>query len=110
MDQSIIVTFKMLYKHTLVAWTLQQFNAIFDEHLGRMLRRNLGETNLFQAMLWSIATWNELDEQAIINCWKKSSILPLDWNVDTNNLNERVKVKMEDEATKLEKFLEALKS
>ena len=110
LDQSIIATFKMLYKRKFVAWTLQQLNAIFYEHLGRMLRRNLGETNLFQAMLWSIAIWNELDKQAIINYWKKSSILPLDWNVDTNNLDERVKVKMEDEATKLEKFIEALKS
>jgi translation elongation factor EF-1beta len=36
--------------------------------------------------------------------------LPLDWNVDINNLDERVKVKMEDEATKLEKLIEALKS
>jgi hypothetical protein len=62
LDQDIIATFKMLYKCKLVAWTLQQFNAIFYKHLGGLLRRNLEETNLFQAMLWSMATWNELEE------------------------------------------------
>ena len=51
---------------------------------------------------------NELDEQAIRNYWRKSSILPLDWNVDINNLNEHVKAKMEDEAIELGKLNQAL--
>jgi hypothetical protein len=77
----------MCHKCKLLAWTLKQFNVISNKDLGGV------NADLFQAMLWSMITWNELDEQAFRDYWRKSSILLLDWDADINILYECVKLK-----------------
>ena len=54
MDLGVIVAFKMCYKGKLVAWTLQQIDNNSNEGLGKL------NVDLFQAMLWCVATWHEL--------------------------------------------------
>lgn len=73
LDQGVIAAFKMCYKRILVAWTLQQIYSRPDEDLGK------SNVDLFQAMLWCVAGWHELDDQTIRNCWRKSAILPAQW-------------------------------
>jgi hypothetical protein len=70
----------------------------------------MGKLNvdLFQAMLWCVAAWHELDDQTIRNCWRKSTILPAKWNADINNYDERMKSKMEEAALELGNLIAAL--
>lgn len=66
------------------------------------------QLDLFQAMLWCVAAWHELDDQTIRNCWRKSVILPAEWNADINNFDERMKSKMEEASLELGNLIAAL--
>ena len=98
----MIAAFKMSYKRKLVAWTLQQFDRGSVQDLGKL------NVNLFEALLWSVAAWHELDDQTIRNCWRKSAILPVDWNADIQNLDERVKMKVDEAVLELGTLIGAL--
>ena len=73
-----------------------------DEDLGKL------NVDVFQAMLWCVVAWHELDDQTIRNCWRKSAILPAEWNADINNLDERMKSKMEEATLELGRLIAAL--
>src|ERR1700736_5743425 len=73
-----------------------------DEDLGKL------NVDVFQAMLWCVAAWHELDDQTIRNCWRKSAILPAEWNANINNLDERMKSKMEEATLELGRLITAL--
>ena len=62
----------------------------------------------FEALLWSVAAWHELDDQTIRNCWQKSAILSVDWNADIKNLDERVKMKVDEAVLELGTLIGAL--
>jgi hypothetical protein len=59
-------------------------------------------------MLWCVAAWHELDDQTIRNCWRKSAILPIEWNANINNFDERTKSKMEETTLELGNLIAAL--
>jgi hypothetical protein len=59
LDQGVIATFKMCYKHKLVAWTLQQIDNNSNKHFGKL------NIDLFHAMLWCVVAWHELDDQPL---------------------------------------------
>ena len=50
----MIGAFKMCYKGKLVGWTLQQIDNNSNEDLGKL------NVDLFQGVLWCVATWHEL--------------------------------------------------
>jgi hypothetical protein len=102
LDQRVIATFKMCYKRKLVASTLQQIDNNLNEDLGKL------NADLFQAMLWCVAAWHELDDQTIINCWRMSTILPSKWNAYINNSDERMKSKMKETTLELGNLIATL--
>ncbi|OAE23210.1 hypothetical protein AXG93_1630s1250 [Marchantia polymorpha subsp. ruderalis] len=73
-----------------------------DEDLGKL------NVDLFQAMLWCVVAWHELDDQTIRSCWRKSAILPVEWNADINNSDERMKSQIEEAALELGNLIAAL--
>src|ERR1700738_3965118 len=56
----------------------------------------------------TLSAWHELDDQTIRNCWRKSAVLPTEWNADINNFDERMKFKMEEVALELGNLIAAL--
>src|ERR1700736_6601491 len=94
--------FKMCYKRKLVVWTLQQIDNNSNEDLEKL------NVDVFQAMLWCVAAWHELDDQTIRNCWRKSAILPIKWNADIKNCDEFMKSKMEEAALELGNLIATL--
>lgn len=101
LDQRIIVAFKMCYKRKLVAWTMQQIDNSYKD----LEKLNV---DLFQAMLWCVMAWHELNYQTIKNCWRKSAMLLAEWNADINNFDESMKSKIEEWALKLGNLIVAL--
>ena len=59
-------------------------------------------------MLWCVATWHEVDNQTIRNCWRKSVILHAEWNANIYNLDERMKTKMEEATLELGNLIASL--
>lgn len=43
----------------------------------------------FQAILWTASVWHDMAPQTIRNCWHHTRILPVTWNADIANEDER---------------------
>ena len=79
---------------------MQQINSKSIEDLGKL--------DVFQAMLWCVAAWHEVDDHTIRDCWRKSTILPAKWNAYINNLDERMKTKMKETTLELGNLIAGL--
>lgn len=96
LEQGVIAALKLRYKRKLVAWTLA--SETFD----------FGAVDLLQCMIWLVATWNDLDAETIRNAWRVADIFPRDWIADIISLQERVKLRSDEEVAELEKLIAAL--
>lgn len=94
LDQGVISALKLRYKRKLLTW---------------MLTHSEGQTlDVLQCMIWLFATWNDLDAEIVRNAWRVADIFPRDWIADIISLEERVKVRMDEEVGELEKLIAAL--
>ena len=103
LNQGVIAGLKLRYKRKLVA-------SILEQCATTNITQDLGgaQVDLLQAMVWAVASWNELDQDTIRNAWRVCNILPWDWNANIGNLQERVKVQASEEISELEKLIGGL--
>ena len=53
--------------------------------------------NIIHVIMWSYEVWSELDAHIVRICWNIACILPATWNVDLALVDERGKIRMQEE-------------
>ena len=95
LDQGIIASFEIQYKKKLLQWVLSQYNDATLKDLGKVV------PNINHAFMWSYEVWSELDAQIFRNCWGMPHISPATWNVDFSLVDEREKIRLQEEQDEL---------
>lgn len=104
LDQGVFAALKLRYKRKLVAWTLSQCVSSAQ----CVAAETVLELDLLQCLIWLVSTWNDLDAEIVRNAWRVADIFPRDWIADIISLEERAKVRMDEEVAELDKLIAAL--
>jgi hypothetical protein len=72
LDQGIICSFKARYRAKLLTWMLAEKGKPGNENLDLAKLK----PNLRQSIKWISTIWTEFPESIIVNCWRRSGLLP----------------------------------
>ena len=103
LDAGIIAAFKQHYRLHLLRWYLNEYEAAeADANLSKLM------PGVKQAILWSVASLEQISDQTIRNCWKKTGILPLAMSASIANDDEREKSRHLSAASELSSLISCL--
>jgi hypothetical protein len=77
LDSGIIAAFKKLYRKELIRYTLSEVEA----------GASIASPNVKQAIIWAASAWNDVSQATVINCWRKSGVIP---NVAEAHISDEV--------------------
>lgn len=86
LDAGIIAAFKQYYRSQLLRWYLNEC-----ETADKSVNLSKVMPGVKQAILWCVAAMEQISDQTIRNCWRKTEILPPTMTVDIVNSDEREK-------------------
>ncbi|KAL0035937.1 hypothetical protein WJX77_008310 [Trebouxia sp. C0004] len=103
LDAGIIAAFKQHYRGHLLRWYLNEYEqAAQDTNLSKLM------PGVRQAILWSVAALEQITDQTIRNCWRKTGILPPTMSAEIVNSDEREKARDVSAAAELSRMISGL--
>ena len=103
LDAGIIAAFKQHYRAHLLRWYLNEYEqAAQDVNLSKLM------PGVRQAILWSVASMEQISDQTIRNCWRKTGILPPTMAAEILNSDEREKARDAIAAAELSRMISGL--
>jgi len=97
LDAGIIASFKNYYKRNYCRHVLE----LFEE--GKDINKE--KINIKEAIDYVSDAWNHVTEETVLNCWKKTGILPSSTNEDMDNASQIQQEIIDDETTDLDHMI-----